>query len=82
MWAFLEINLLLLMYFMWLYSYFSSAVSSPLHSSSCRLQGQFRLNGMHMDGDVVIGGLFQVHFFSIFPDLSFTSEPQHPTCHG
>ncbi|XP_070825802.1 extracellular calcium-sensing receptor-like [Chaetodon trifascialis] len=37
---------------------------------------------MHKAGDVVLGGLFQVHFFSVFPDLSFTSEPQPPTCHG
>ncbi|KAM9359543.1 extracellular calcium-sensing receptor-like [Symphorus nematophorus] len=67
------------MYFM-LNSYFSSAVSSPLYS--CRLQGQFDLNGMHKAGDVVLGGLFGMHFISVFPDLSFTSEPQQPTCHG
>ncbi|XP_037631640.1 extracellular calcium-sensing receptor-like [Sebastes umbrosus] len=37
---------------------------------------------MHKAGDVVLGGLFQIHFFSVFPDLSFTSEPQQPTCHS
>ncbi|XP_041796586.1 extracellular calcium-sensing receptor-like [Chelmon rostratus] len=37
---------------------------------------------MHKAGDVIFGGLFQVHFFSVFPDLSFISEPQPPTCHG
>ncbi|XP_063348613.1 extracellular calcium-sensing receptor-like [Pelmatolapia mariae] len=37
---------------------------------------------MHKIGDVVLGGLFQVHFFSSVPDLSFTSQPQQPTCHG
>ncbi|KAM9358866.1 extracellular calcium-sensing receptor-like [Symphorus nematophorus] len=67
---------------MFLYSFFSSAVSSPLYSSFCRLQGQFHLNGMHKTGDVILGGLFEIHFFSVFPDLSFTSEPQQPTCHG
>uniref|UniRef100_A0A8C4DSN2 G-protein coupled receptors family 3 profile domain-containing protein n=1 Tax=Dicentrarchus labrax TaxID=13489 RepID=A0A8C4DSN2_DICLA len=81
--TFSDVNLLLLMYFMLLYLYFSSAVSSPLYSSSsCRLQGQFHLNGMHKAGDVVLGGLFEINFFSVFPDLSFTSEPQQPTCHG
>ncbi|KAM9359544.1 extracellular calcium-sensing receptor-like [Symphorus nematophorus] len=37
---------------------------------------------MHKTGDVILGGLFEIHFFSVFPDLSFTSEPQQPTCHG
>ncbi|XP_059187567.1 extracellular calcium-sensing receptor-like [Centropristis striata] len=37
---------------------------------------------MHKAGDVVLGGLFEIHFFSVFPDLSFTSEPQQPSCHG
>ncbi|XP_026169609.1 extracellular calcium-sensing receptor-like [Mastacembelus armatus] len=62
--------------------FYSSAASSPLYSSSCRLQRQFHLNGMHKPGDVILGGLFQIHFFSVFPDLSFTSEPEQPTCHG
>ncbi|XP_027136170.1 extracellular calcium-sensing receptor-like [Larimichthys crocea] len=79
MWAFVKVNLL--MYFM-LYSHLSSVLSSPLYSSSCQLQGQFHLNGLHKAGDVVIGGLFQIHFFSVFPDLSFTSQPQQPSCHG
>ncbi|XP_041796575.1 extracellular calcium-sensing receptor-like [Chelmon rostratus] len=82
MWAFLELNMHMLMYFILLYCYFSSAVSTPLSSSTCQLLGQFHLNGMHKAGDVVLGGLFQVHFFSVFPDLSFTSDPQPPTCHG
>uniref|UniRef100_A0A4W6FC48 G-protein coupled receptors family 3 profile domain-containing protein n=1 Tax=Lates calcarifer TaxID=8187 RepID=A0A4W6FC48_LATCA len=75
--AFLDVNLFFL-----LYSNFSSAVSSPLYSSSCQLQGQFHLNGMHKTGDVVLGGVFEIHFFSTHPDLSFISEPQQPTCHG
>uniref|UniRef100_A0A4W6FEC5 G-protein coupled receptors family 3 profile domain-containing protein n=1 Tax=Lates calcarifer TaxID=8187 RepID=A0A4W6FEC5_LATCA len=79
MWIFLVTNLLLLMFVCY---YFSSAVSSPLYSSSCRLQREFHLNGMHEAGDVVLGGLFRMHFFSTYPDLSFTSEPQQPTCYG
>ncbi|XP_029373393.1 extracellular calcium-sensing receptor-like [Echeneis naucrates] len=61
---------------------FSSLASSPLYSSSCQLQGQFHLNGMHKAGDVVLGGLFGMHFFSTHPDLSYHSEPKQPTCHG
>ena len=82
MWGFLHIKLLLLMYFILLCSCFASVVSSPLYSSSCRLQEQFHLNEMHKAGDVVLGGIFRIHFFSVFPDLSFTSDPQQPTCHG
>ncbi|XP_050921652.1 extracellular calcium-sensing receptor [Lates calcarifer] len=37
---------------------------------------------MHKTGDVVLGGVFEIHFFSTHPDLSFISEPQQPTCHG
>uniref|UniRef100_A0A7N6FEK4 G-protein coupled receptors family 3 profile domain-containing protein n=1 Tax=Anabas testudineus TaxID=64144 RepID=A0A7N6FEK4_ANATE len=70
-----------LLLFMLFYTHLSSAGSSSLYSS-CRLQGKFQLNGMHKDGDVILGGLFQIHFFSTYPDLSFNSEPQHPTCHG
>uniref|UniRef100_A0A8D3DH27 G-protein coupled receptors family 3 profile domain-containing protein n=1 Tax=Scophthalmus maximus TaxID=52904 RepID=A0A8D3DH27_SCOMX len=77
--VYLDTNFLSLML---LYSCFSSAVSSPLYSSSCRLQGNFNLNGMHKAGDVVLGGLFEINFFSAYPDLSFSSEPQQPTCHG
>ncbi|XP_019200699.1 extracellular calcium-sensing receptor isoform X4 [Oreochromis niloticus] len=47
-----------------------------------KLQGQFHLNIMHKTGDVILGGLFPVHFFSSVPDLSFASEPQQPSCHG
>ncbi|XP_056230599.1 extracellular calcium-sensing receptor-like [Seriola aureovittata] len=67
---------------MLLYSCLSSAASSPLYSSSCRLQRRFHLNGMRKPGDVVLGGLFEMHFGPIYPDLSFTSEPQQPDCHG
>nr|XP_043878357.1 extracellular calcium-sensing receptor-like [Solea senegalensis] len=75
--GFVDNNLLLLMF-----SYFSSAVSSSLYSSSCQLQGRFNLNGMHKTGDVILGGIFQINFFSADPDLTFTSEPQLPTCYG
>ncbi|XP_061576534.1 extracellular calcium-sensing receptor-like [Cololabis saira] len=37
---------------------------------------------MHKAGDVVLGGLFQIHFFSVFPEFSFTSEPEQLTCNG
>uniref|UniRef100_A0A3B4VPL0 Extracellular calcium-sensing receptor-like n=1 Tax=Seriola dumerili TaxID=41447 RepID=A0A3B4VPL0_SERDU len=37
---------------------------------------------MHKAGDVVLGGLFVMHFAPTYPDLSFTSEPQQADCYG
>ncbi|KAG7479387.1 extracellular calcium-sensing receptor-like [Solea senegalensis] len=65
-----------------LFSCFFSAVSYSLYSSSCQLQKQFHLNGMHKLGDVILGGIFKVHIFSADPDLSLTSDPHQPDCHG
>lgn len=47
---------------------------------SCRIQKRFDLNGMHKAGDVILGGLFEVHYAFVFPELSFTSEPNQPKC--
>uniref|UniRef100_A0A665UQY6 G-protein coupled receptors family 3 profile domain-containing protein n=1 Tax=Echeneis naucrates TaxID=173247 RepID=A0A665UQY6_ECHNA len=55
--------------------------SSPL-LSSCKLRRNFNLNGMHKPGDVILGGLFEVHYTSIFPKLTFTSEPNQLSCQG
>lgn len=76
--------------FLFLYVYlililFSSSFllseSSSLFSS-CKLRRQFYLNGMHKPGDVVLGGLFEVHYTSVLPELSFTSEPNQLSCQG
>ncbi|XP_016418230.1 extracellular calcium-sensing receptor-like [Sinocyclocheilus rhinocerous] len=72
---------------MWITLYISLYLSvncisaaSVLRSDTCQLQGHFRLNGVYQDGDVILGGLFQVHFFTVFPDLSFKIEPEPPYC--
>lgn len=70
---------------LWVLIFFSSVVSLPVFSSpslSCKLRKKFQLNGMHEDGDVVLGGLFEMHFSSVFPELPFTSEPHQPRCEG
>uniref|UniRef100_A0A665UQB9 G-protein coupled receptors family 3 profile domain-containing protein n=1 Tax=Echeneis naucrates TaxID=173247 RepID=A0A665UQB9_ECHNA len=79
MWTFSYINLFFLVS---LCFYISSSAFSILYSPSCRLQGRFHLHGMHKAGDVVLGGLFHMHFDPNYPDLFFTSEPEQPTCHG
>ncbi|XP_076002403.1 extracellular calcium-sensing receptor-like [Genypterus blacodes] len=74
MWAVFHISMLLC-------HYIAPTLSSSI-SSSCQLQGQFKLNGMHKAGDVVLGGLFPVQFMSAFSELLFISKPEDPTCHG
>ncbi|XP_029699311.1 extracellular calcium-sensing receptor-like [Takifugu rubripes] len=37
---------------------------------------------MHKPGDMILGGLFEVHYTSVFPDLTFTSEPNQLVCQG
>lgn len=61
-----------------------SSLCSGLSSlpSSCKLRKKFLLNEVHKPGDVVLGGLFAVHPTSVFPDWTFTSEPQRPSCKG
>uniref|UniRef100_A0A8C2WSX6 G-protein coupled receptors family 3 profile domain-containing protein n=1 Tax=Cyclopterus lumpus TaxID=8103 RepID=A0A8C2WSX6_CYCLU len=66
--------------FLLLYVYLISESSSLF--SSCKLRRKFYLNDMHKPGDVVLGGLFEVHYTSVFPKLSFTSEPNQLSCQG
>ncbi|XP_029028049.3 extracellular calcium-sensing receptor-like [Betta splendens] len=49
---------------------------------SCQLRRHFILNGMHKPGDVILGGLFEIHYTSVFPELTFTSEPNQLRCQG
>uniref|UniRef100_UPI0037E7D7CD extracellular calcium-sensing receptor-like n=1 Tax=Semicossyphus pulcher TaxID=241346 RepID=UPI0037E7D7CD len=37
---------------------------------------------MHKPGDVILGGLFEVHYTSVFPELTFTSKPNQFSCQG
>ena len=62
-----------------LISFFSE---SSFLSLNCKLRRQMNLNGMHKPGDVILGGLFEVHYSSVFPEWTFTSEPQQPSCQG
>ncbi|XP_048025591.1 extracellular calcium-sensing receptor-like isoform X3 [Megalobrama amblycephala] len=56
------------------------SAASIRKSGTCQLQGHFRLNGMYQAGDVILGGLFEVHFRTVFPELSFRTEPEPPYC--
>uniref|UniRef100_A0A8D0ALD3 Extracellular calcium-sensing receptor-like n=1 Tax=Sander lucioperca TaxID=283035 RepID=A0A8D0ALD3_SANLU len=73
--AFLDTYMLLCVYFI----LFSFSSSLP---SSCKLRRKFHLNEMYKPGDVVLGGLFEVHYTSVFPERTFISEPEQPRCKG
>ncbi|CAL8373923.1 unnamed protein product [Gadus morhua 'NCC'] len=57
-------------------------VSNKKGPFSCTSQRQFNLNGMHKFGDVIIGGIFNMNFYTKSSDLYFTSEPKDPICYG
>uniref|UniRef100_A0A3B3D878 Extracellular calcium-sensing receptor-like n=1 Tax=Oryzias melastigma TaxID=30732 RepID=A0A3B3D878_ORYME len=72
---FLPTYLLWTFYFITLYTEFSSLLT-------CNLRKNFTLNEIYKPGDVVLGGLFEVHYTSVLPERAFTSEPQQPLCKG
>ncbi|CAL8353116.1 unnamed protein product [Lota lota] len=37
---------------------------------------------MHKYGDVILGGIFSLNFYTASPELYFTSEPNDPICFG
>ncbi|CAL8353086.1 unnamed protein product [Lota lota] len=37
---------------------------------------------MHKFGDVILGGIFEMNFFTAFSEMYFTSEPNDPICNG
>ncbi|XP_034723127.1 extracellular calcium-sensing receptor-like [Etheostoma cragini] len=37
---------------------------------------------MHKPGNVVLGGLFEVHYTSVVPERTFISDPEQPRCKG
>uniref|UniRef100_A0A668SI47 Receptor ligand binding region domain-containing protein n=1 Tax=Oreochromis aureus TaxID=47969 RepID=A0A668SI47_OREAU len=68
----------LLMCFCLIMILLSSFLESSFPPSSCKLQKKFNLNGMHRPGDVILGGLFEVHYSSVFPERTFTSDIDTP----
>lgn len=78
------LDLLLLLYFCMHLTFFLSFLFAEAFADLpyCRLRRQFDLNGMHKPGDMILGGLFEVHYTSVFPDLTFTSEPNQLVCQG
>ncbi|XP_051580753.1 extracellular calcium-sensing receptor-like [Myxocyprinus asiaticus] len=70
----LPLGLLLLLYL-------SVVVSTSLDNSCWRL-GDFNSPALEQDGDIVIGGLFPLHYIAPEPDHTYSELPQHQECSG
>lgn len=75
------VSLCMYLHFIFISSLFSFSAPSYVQLL-CKLRRRFYLNGMHKPGDVILGGLFEVHYTSVFPELTFTSEPNQLSCVG
>uniref|UniRef100_A0A8C4SLE9 Extracellular calcium-sensing receptor-like n=1 Tax=Erpetoichthys calabaricus TaxID=27687 RepID=A0A8C4SLE9_ERPCA len=63
-------------YFLFLLLEFSAASLEP----TCNIKEQFEMQGLYKKGDIIIGGIFEVSFKAILPDLSFHSKPERWKC--
>ncbi|GCC37368.1 hypothetical protein chiPu_0015872 [Chiloscyllium punctatum] len=62
----------------WLLIFFEEVSSEG--ESSCRLQDKFITRGLMKDGDVVLGGLFIVHFRTTLLNNSLQTKPEEVRC--
>lgn len=51
-------------------------------SSGCQRMGKFDPHILEMDGNIVLGGLFPLHYIAPKPDDVFTDQPKVQTCSG
>ncbi|MBN3282963.1 CASR protein, partial [Polyodon spathula] len=60
------------------------ALFSPgaMTEAACTLQGNFKLPGLLADGDIIIGGLFPMHYRVVVPELNYTYKPAASACQG
>ncbi|XP_043558920.1 extracellular calcium-sensing receptor-like [Chiloscyllium plagiosum] len=49
-------------------------------NQSCTLQGRFNLPELSQDGDIIIGGVFPIHYRGELPKTSYQILPETPTC--
>ncbi|GCB70794.1 hypothetical protein scyTo_0001372 [Scyliorhinus torazame] len=63
---------------LWMLTLFEHRLS--VAESSCRPQDKFTTRGLMQDGDVVLGGLFIVHFRTILVNNSLQSKPEEVQC--
>ncbi|XP_058890394.1 extracellular calcium-sensing receptor-like [Acipenser ruthenus] len=49
---------------------------------ACTLQGNFELPGFLADGDIIIAGVFPIHYRVLAPELNYTYKPAALGCQG
>ncbi|MBN3324583.1 CASR protein, partial [Atractosteus spatula] len=47
---------------------------------TCRLREEFDLYGLYKEGDIILGGMFEINFKTVYPELSFTVKPEQLRC--
>ncbi|XP_043558126.1 extracellular calcium-sensing receptor-like [Chiloscyllium plagiosum] len=47
-----------------------------------RQQQHFSIHGIHQNGDIIIGGLFPIHFTVTLPELAYKTKPEMLQCEG
>lgn len=50
--------------------------------STCKLKGTFNLNNFKMPGDVMVGGMFPIHYRVVSMNSSSNTSPQASGCEG
>lgn len=60
----------------------SKAVTMSSSFPQCVKLGESEPLALQSDGDVVIGGLFPLHYVAHKPHHSYHSKPQQPACSG
>uniref|UniRef100_A0A8C4TLJ4 G-protein coupled receptors family 3 profile domain-containing protein n=1 Tax=Erpetoichthys calabaricus TaxID=27687 RepID=A0A8C4TLJ4_ERPCA len=69
--------------FVWiLFGFTSPLLSVENTENACVHQDLSDLPGFFADGDIVIGGLFPMHYRIAEPDQNLTYKPATPRCHG
>ncbi|XP_043926781.1 vomeronasal type-2 receptor 1-like [Protopterus annectens] len=62
--------------------YLVNSVISAEADTTCKLLGKFNLPSLYMSGDIVIGGLFNIHTIPVVQDVTYKREPEITFCEG
>uniref|UniRef100_A0A8C4SFX5 G-protein coupled receptors family 3 profile domain-containing protein n=1 Tax=Erpetoichthys calabaricus TaxID=27687 RepID=A0A8C4SFX5_ERPCA len=67
---------------LWLFSTFLYLIFSAfaLKDPSCTIQEKFDLNGLYKKGDIMLGGIFEISYKAVPPEVTFTSKPEPWKC--